>query len=390
MSGRDCDVAVVGAGIHGCGVALAAAAAGYAVTVIERTAPAAGTSGRSSKLIHGGLRYLETAQLRLVRESLVEKRWLLAQARELVQPVPMHVPVYAQGSRSPWTIRAGLSAYMLLAGLRRDARFVQVPRGEWDALDGLTTHGLRAVFRYMEARTDDAALTRAVLAAAVALGTEVMMPASLVAGEIDEAGVTLVTGTGEDRNVLRAATVVNAAGPWAGEVAGMIRPAPSPPAFELVQGSHLEFEGGLAHGGYYVEAPDGRGVFALPRDGRTMVGTTEHPYDGDPASSMPTGAERAYLQRMFDACFPGRAGARPVAEWSGLRVLPAGRGSAFRRSRETRFHVDDASRPRMVGIFGGKLTTWRATARKALAKLGPALPEVRPRQDLEKVVLRAP
>ncbi len=142
------DLVVIGAGIQGAGIAQAAAAAGYTVLVLEQMAPAAGTSSRSSKLIHGGLRYLESGQFGLVRESLRERALLLKLAPELVKLQPLHIPVYKDSKRCPTTIRTGLSLYALLAGLDSNALFRRVPRAEWHELEGLRQDDLPAVFRY--------------------------------------------------------------------------------------------------------------------------------------------------------------------------------------------------------------------------------------------------
>jgi glycerol-3-phosphate dehydrogenase len=225
------DVAVVGAGIHGAGVLQAAAARGFRALLLEEREAAAGTSSRSSKLVHGGLRYLETMQLGLVKESLAERAILLRVAPSLVKLVPFHVPIYRDTSRRPWKIRAGLSLYALLGGLAQDARFTCVARSEWDALDGLSKDGLEAVFRYFDGQTDDAALVRAVLASAESLGARSLARTRF-------AGATLEGGTWEVRYVegaevraCRARTLVNAAGPWIEEVRNRIDPRP--PGFEV-------------------------------------------------------------------------------------------------------------------------------------------------------------
>lgn len=373
----DFDVVVIGAGIHGAGVAQAVAAAGHTVCVVEQRYPAAGTSSKSSKLIHGGLRYLESGQLSLVRQSLAERSLLLRLAPGLVHPVPMHIPVYRGMRRAPWLIRAGLSAYAVLGRLDRDARFTRVPRAEWGALDGLSTDGLRAVFRYAEAQTDDAALTRAVLRSATALGASIRMPAEFIAAESAPYGVACTVREDGRNAVVRARALVNAAGPWAPEVASRIQPLRAPPPMELVKGSHVEYEGAPSHGAFYVEAQDGRAVFVLPYGARTLVGTTEVPYRGDPAEVAATADERAYLHEAFARRFPARAGAPQVAAWAGLRVLPVTATDAFNRPRETVFDFDDRRRPTTLGIYGGKLTTWRTTAHRALQLLEPALPPAR-------------
>lgn len=365
------DAVVIGAGIHGCGVAQALAAAGHSVLVLERTDVAAGTSSRSSKLIHGGLRYLETAQFRLVRESLHERAIMQRIAPELARPVHMHLPVYRGMRRGAWTVRAGLSLYAVLGG----GRFRTVPRVRWGELDGLVTDGLDTVFSYTEMQTDDAALCRAVLDSARALGAEYRPGATFAAGAVHDDGVTVRWEDMTGHHEAHAAVVVNAAGAWVNAVATRFDPAPGMFDIELVQGAHVEYDGTLARGAYYIESPeDGRPIFVLPYGTRTLVGTTETRFTGDPDGVRPTPGEIDYLHRTLVHHFPARAADRPLAAWAGLRVLPSGQGAANRRSRETRFGIDDRGRPRVLSVYGGKLTTWRATAAKVLARLRTSLP----------------
>src|SRR5690606_21447517 len=249
------DVVVIGAGIQGAGVAQAAAAAGYSVLVLEQKAIAAGTSSKSSKLIHGGLRYLETAQFSLVRESLRERELLLRLAPDLVQLKPLHIPVYTDSRRSPLTIRTGLSIYAALAGFSRQARFESLPRRQWPELSGLRQENLRAVYRYFEAQTDDAALTRAVIRSAQSLGAELQMPARFLAANYHAQGcqVEYETPNGQQQEV-SCTVLVNCAGPWAVGVHSRIQSAQALPAVDLVQGSHLLLPPVL-DSYFYLEAP---------------------------------------------------------------------------------------------------------------------------------------
>lgn len=385
--GLDCDLLVIGAGIHGAGVAQAAAAAGHAVRVLEQTAIAAGTSSRSSKLVHGGLRYLETAQLGLVRESLRERAILLRIAPDLVHLVPFHLPVYRTMRRSPARVRAGLALYALLGGLRASTRFRTLPRSAWDALDGLETRGLQAVYRYYDAQTDDAALTRAVMGSAQRLGAELACPARFVAARASEAVIEVDYRENGHERTLRTRALVNAAGPWVDLVLGRIEPRLPGPSVELVQGTHVIVPGRLVKGIYYIEAPrDARAVFAMPHPDGVLVGTTEAAYKGDPERVAPLPAEIAYLRETLTRYFPALDG-EPLRAYAGLRVLPTMKAAAFRRPRETVLHADDTARPRIVSIYGGKLTTYRAVAERVLARLRAVLPDAKPRGDTRRLPL---
>lgn len=380
------DVVIVGAGIHGAGAAQAAAARGYSVLVLEQEHPAFGASSRSSKLIHGGLRYLETWQWGLVREALAERALLLKLARDLVQLVPFHVPLYRHTRRGPWTVRAGLSLYALLGGVGKAARFSTVPRAQWSALDGLKLSDLRAVFRYYDAQTDDAALTRAVLRSARELGAEMLSPAKFT-GAVREGGVLNVQYVvGTDTRECRAHALVNAAGAWVNRVAAAIQPQPPLCDIELVQGTHIVVPQRLAAGMFYLEAPqDARAVFVMPWRGGALVGTTETPFGGDPAAVRPLPDEIAYLQNVAMHYFP-HGDWRALSSFAGLRVLPAGKGAAFGRSRETHIRLTPSG-PVVASIYGGKLTTYRATGARLTAQLAPRLPARRARGDTAKLRL---
>lgn len=388
------DVVVVGGGIQGAGVAQAAAAAGHDVLVLEKQSLAWGTSSRSSKLVHGGLRYLESAQFGLVRESLEERALMLRLAPELVTLRPFFIPVYPQTRRRPWQLTAGLATYAVLAGLGRTARFGRLPRRQWDRLDGLDTTGLQAVFRYFDAQTDDELLTRAVMNSAVSLGAQLALPAEFVGAEIRRSGVRVrYREDGRDREC-DAQVLVNAAGPWAARVSQLVNPRPAVPPLELVQGSHIVLSGDMQRGIYYVESPqDGRAVFVIPWKGAVMVGTTETPFEGDPDQVRPLVTEVRYLLEVLARYFPAWRGVDASAvdsAFAGLRVLPAGRGGAFHRRREAMLECDDPRRPRFLALYGGKLTGWRATADRTLLRLQPSLPTRRRRADTRTLRLVPP
>ena len=381
------DVVIIGGGIHGVGVAQAAAAAGYSALLLERQALGSGTSSRSSKLIHGGLRYLEGAHLGLVRESLREREILLRIAPTLVQRVPFFIPVYTSTRRPPWMIRAGLSLYALLSGLSRDAHFESLPHSRWENLDGLDTRDLRAVFRYEDAQTDDVLLTRAVMRSAQALGAELRCPANFLSAIRDESGFQIHYLGDDGEQACHARALVNAAGPWVNTVLDRITPRPPILAVDLVQGAHILIEGETRHGVYYVEAPsDGRAVFVMPWKGHTLVGTTETPYDGDPGAVRARPEEIAYLLETLRRYFPRHLG-RLMDSFAGLRVLPHGNGTVFHRSRETVLHPDDPDHVRLVTVYGGKLTGYRATAARVMRLLKKSLPARAPRTDTSEIVL---
>lgn len=385
------DVIVVGAGIHGAGVAQAMAAAGHRVLVLEQQHPAFGTSSRSSKLIHGGLRYLESGQFSLVRESLHERALMLRNAPELVQLKPFHIPLYGHTRRKPWQIRLGLSLYAVLGGLQCGSRFGTLPRSRWSQLDGLKTQDLKQVFRYYDAQTDDAMLTRAVLRSAVNLGAEVRMPAALQHALLHADGVEVTYQSAGRAQVERARLLINATGPWVNQTLARVTPRQAPGNIELVQGTHLVLPGELTQGIYYVESPrDGRAIFVMPWQGHTMIGTTETRYRGEPVEVRPLQTEVNYLLQALRQYFPHHQKTGPgniLHSFAGLRVLPAGAGHAFHRPRETVLAVDDEATPRLLSIVGGKLTGWRATAAKVMLRISASLPSRKPVADTRQLHL---
>jgi len=375
----DFDIVIIGGGIHGSGMAQAAAAAGYSVCVLEQAARlATGTSSRSSKLIHGGLRYLESGQFSLVHECLRERAILLRIAPELVRLKPFHIPIYSDTSRRPWQLRTGLGLYALLSGFSRSGRYHRLPSSAWQDLDGLTTDGLLAVFRYYDAQTDDARLTEAVMASAMELGTVLRLSTQVHAIRLGTPNV-VTTVNGQQQEQLQARLIINAAGPWVNQVIERVTPTIPHLPIEWIQGTHIEVAGQLTHGCYYLEAPrDRRAVFALPWHDRIMVGTTEVPYQGDPAAVSPSHAEQDYLLATLAHYFPKFADYQRSDirnSFAGLRVLPSGEDRAFNRSRETRFLFDDNARPRFASIYGGKLTAYRATAERLMTMLRRSLPK---------------
>ncbi|HTP39696.1 MAG TPA: FAD-dependent oxidoreductase [Steroidobacteraceae bacterium] len=380
------DVVVVGAGIHGAGCAQAAAAAGHSVLLLEQRAIACGSSSRSSKLIHGGLRYLESGQFRLVRESLHERTHLLRLAPTLVHLKRFYIPIYRHTRRRPWQLRIGLTLYALLAGLDPTARFGTVPRSEWRTLDGLDTRGLQRVFWYHDAQTDDRLLTEAVVKSAQSLGAQLRLPAEFVGATLGESGAVIRWRDDSQREQqCEARVLINAAGPWADRVARLITPRIGVPQLQLVRGTHLILPGSLTQGIYYVESPrDGRAIFVMPWHGDTLLGTTEAAHHGDPGAVVPSPSEINYLLGIAKHYFPRW---RPLGQsdlkglFAGLRVLPGGPGHAFHRSRETLLVPERAQRPRVLSIYGGKLTTWRAVAARALAQVAPSLPPRSARAD---------
>lgn len=369
------DLIIIGGGIHGAAVAQAAIQQGLSVQVLEQFAqPGLATSSKSSKLIHGGLRYLETGQFKLVRECLDERRYLLDTYPDLVHLVPFQIPVYTNTSRRPWKIRLGLALYTLFSGMG----FHSVKRAQWSQLDGLKTDGLQAVFQYYDAQTNDKKLTQRIMQEATQLGAELTTDAQFIAASCDDHGCQVqYRHQGETRSAT-CKLLINCAGPWVNAVLEQILPRPTQRDMELVLGTHIVVPGKLEHGIYYLEAPqDRRAVFVMPWQDNMLIGTTESPAT-EPHNPAPPESDIEYLLRVHNHYFDRSLARHQVIEaFAGLRVLPLSRHGAahnvFSRPRETIFHYDNITRPKVFSLYGGKLTAHRATARQLMRLITPYL-----------------
>ncbi len=391
----DYDVAIIGGGIHGVGVAQAAAAQGYQTVLLEQYDHLAeGTSSRSSKLIHGGLRYLEQFELSLVRECLLERSYLLANAPDLVKLAPVYIPVYKDSKRSAWMIRTGLSLYAMLGNLSGNTRFKKLDKSNWNNLHGLEVQNLQAVFQYYEAQTDDRLLTQAVMQSAQQHGAELRLNAEVNRIELDRdhCTVSYVDKVGKEISI-NSLTVVNAAGPWAHEVLNTVHPSQENVAVDLVQGTHIVLPIYLDDVIFYIESPqDKRPVFVMPWYEHTMIGTTESIFNDDPSKTYPLEQEIEYLLQAFYHYFPKYKHQKMQIneKFAGLRVLPRNQQDANKRSRETIFLRDRKHKPRILSIFGGKLTAYRKTAEHVLDYLDTSLPLAKYQIDTRELKLTRP
>lgn len=363
------DVVVIGAGIHGAGIAQACALNGWRVKVLERNSqPGRETSSASSKLIHGGLRYLETLQLPLVYECLAERKRLLANAPSITHLAKFYIPVYKRSRRRPLWIFAGLGLYALLGGLTPANRFRKLKPREWGSLP-IRQEGLVAVFQYYDGQTDDRQLTEAVLRSAQRLGAELSVDAEVRALSARPQYLEVAT----QRETLQTRCLINAAGPWVNEVAKLLPQSAQMP-LDWVQGAHILLPRRAPDGCFYVEAPtDGRPMFVLPWQGQTLVGTTEHALSGPEAS--PTEEEIDYLLQAYNRFFPEHACTRDavIEVMAGVRVLPRNEKSANARHRETQLREWREGGRLYLGIYGGKLTSYRAVAEKVSYRVAGCL-----------------
>ncbi len=376
------DVLVIGGGINGAAVARDAVGRGLSVMLAERDDYAGATSSASSKMIHGGLRYLEQFAFSLVRESLNERETLLRIAPHLVEPVRFLVPLFTSQSRPAWLIHAGLKLYDLLGRRETLPRSGRLLEEEMQRLPRLRKDGLKAVLHYPDCRVDDARLVLATLLDARARGADIGNRREVTGIQTAENGYQVqISEFGVRRSVL-ARFVINATGPWVTSLSG--RAAFDLPTrnLRLVRGSHivLPMPDPAFHSAFTLQQPDGRVVFTVPwLQGRYLyVGTTDAPHEGDAREAVCSDAEAAYLLDCYNKHFEhpgGPATKDDVAwTWSGVRALADdGKEEASKVTREAELLVQQNGSGALVTIYGGKLTTHRSLAEdviKELAKCG--------------------
>lgn len=360
------DLLIAGGGINGCAIAREAALLGLKMLLVERDALAAHTSSASSKLIHGGLRYLETYEFRLVREALHERERMLATAPHLIRPMAFVLP-HAHAVRPWWMVRAGLYLYDLLGLGSSLPRSRSLGRDD-PRLAPLTPDS--SGFLYWDAQVDDVALTRANAADAIANGAEVVTGVAVTGAQRGHTGWDIALSDGR---TVAARAIVNAAGPWVKQLLATLA-VPTDSGLRLVKGSHITvpalWEGDHA---YILQQPDRRVVFAAPWQGQTMVGTTDVPV-AHPDDAGIDAAEIDYLCAAANRYFRQQiAPADVTGTWSGIRALhDDGAGEARTVTRDYHLELDTDGAP-ILSIFGGKITTARALAEHAMRKLAPAL-----------------
>ena len=381
LGARPVDLLVIGGGITGAGIARDAAMRGLATVLVEQGDLASGTSSRSSRLVHGGLRYLEQGQLRLVWEANRERRVLLGIAPHLVRPLPFVFPLHRGDRLSLGRLAAGMWAYDLLALFRNVAAHRMLgKRALLEREPTIRERGLLGGARYFDAQCDDARLVLATARSAAAHGAVI---ATYTAVEDLEwaadrvIGVRVVDRLGGARATIHAAAVVNATGrgstvcaPWSSPAASrMLRPTKG--AHVVVPRDRLGHREAIT----FLSPIDGRVMFALPWGDLSYVGTTDTDTTESPDATTASTDDVVYLLRSVNAQFPNaRLGVDDVrATWAGLRPLlaPADRGTPSSRSRE---HAIVTGRGGMVTVAGGKLTTYRVMAAevvdRVLADLG--------------------
>ncbi|ACV33440.1 FAD-dependent oxidoreductase [Accumulibacter sp.] len=351
-------VAVIGGGINGVMTAWAFARRGDSVDLFEKGRLMSATSHSSSKMLHGGLRYLEHGHLRLVREALQERSWWIRQAPEFARPLELLIPIYRNGERAKWLVGAGIRLYDLLA---IGSGF---PRGRWYSADevverfpGLKRDELLGAYGYWDARMDD-----------YRLGLWAAERAGESGARLHEFTAVLKVhpATGEvalDGSSARYDRIVNVAGPWAETLLARSGVA-SAYRLDLIRGSHIVVPGKLEHGCVLQVPGEKRILFVLPHGENTLLGTTEVS-QADPDHCLPSDEEIDYLTTNYNRCFFEVVARQDIiSSFAGIRPIVASKTDFSAASRESVIERQG----RLINVFGGKWTTSRALAEAVVTK----------------------
>jgi glycerol-3-phosphate dehydrogenase len=374
VASQTCDLLIVGGGVNGTGIARDAAGRGLSVVLCEQDDLAAHTSSASTKLIHGGLRYLEDFHFRLVRKALMEREVLLAAAPHIMRPLHFVMP-HAAHLRPAWMIRAGLFLYDHLATRRRLAASAAIDLRTHIAGEPLR-ESYRRGFVYSDGRVDDARLVVLNALDAQARGATIhtRTRCERLTAEPPLWRATLASAAG--RWAVCARAVVNATGPWAGRFVAEATPLRTAHQVRLVKGSHVTVPRLFAHRFAYIfQNEDRRIVFAIPyEEDFTLLGTTDVDYHGDPAAVSIDAAEIAYLCALANRYFKQPVTpAQVVWSYSGVRPLLADEASdPMSVTRDYALELERQPAP-LLSVFGGKLTTYRRLAEDAVDLISAAL-----------------
>ena len=360
LGSRRFDLLVIGGGIVGAGIAEAATAHGLDVALVDRGDFANATSSASSKLIHGGLRYLQMGDIRLVREAHQERRALMnVVAPHLVERMPFVFPLYTDGPHRPWFVRTGVLLYSALARAKLNGRISEARALR--LVPQLRTDKLHSSALYADAWTNDGRLTLANVRGAADRGAVVLNYAEVIAVRNDGADVAV------DGEIVRvqARSIVNATGPWLDRIRRLEDPAVAP-SIRLSKGVHVIVDGGEDwHAAVTIPHDKARVSFAIPWEGKLLLGTTDTLHEGEPEEAAVTEEDVRTVLAEASVAVHDLGAVR--ASFHGLRVLPGGPGSTVNARRETVYTRGAAG---MLSVAGGKLTTYRRIALDALEQLG--------------------
>ena len=375
MQDQTYDLLMIGGGINGCGIARDAAGRGLKVALAEMGDLAQGTSSASTKLIHGGLRYLEHYAFRLVREALEEREVLLNIAPHIISPMRFVLP-HGAGMRPAWMLRLGLFIYDHLGGRKVLSATHTLDLRKDTAGESLLSHFARG-YEYSDCWVDDARLVVLNAMDAARRGADIFVRTKVVSAQRD--GDLWRIGISGEAGECFVATraLVDASGAWSRELSSGLFATQARPPMRLVKGSHIVVPKLFAHGrSYILQQNDGRIVFAIPYETDfTLIGTTDVDFSGDPLAATASEEEMAYLLSAVKRYFRNTPSREDIVwSYSGVRALYDDGASAAKDATREYVLSLDASGPPVLHIYGGKITTYRRLAEAVLQKLQPFFP----------------
>ncbi len=373
LANKQLDLLVIGGGITGAGISLDAATRGLNTGLVEMQDFAAGTSSRSTKLVHGGLRYLQQLEVKIVAETGKERAIVYENGPHVTTPEWMMLPFHKGGNFGPFTTNVGLRVYDFLAGVKKSERRKMLKPDEALQREPLIKReGLKGAGYYVEYKTDDARLTIEVMKKAVQKGVHAVNYAKVIEFLYDASnkvhGVAVEDQITKETYKIYAKKIINAGGPWVDNLRE-IDGSKQGKSLHLTKGVHLVFPQSIfpLQQAIYFDAPDGRMIFAIPRNDKTYVGTTDTGYGGNIAHPTMTEADRDYLLNAIDNMFPTLHLTAELVEssWAGLRPLIADEGTdnPDEISRKDEIFISDSG---LISMAGGKLTGYRKMAEDAV------------------------
>jgi glycerol-3-phosphate dehydrogenase len=374
------DFFIIGGGVNGCGIARDAAGRGHSVFLAEQNDLASGTSSASTKLIHGGLRYLEHYEFRLVREALIEREVLLQSAPHIIWPLRFVLP-HHDGLRPRWMIRLGLFMYDHLGGRKilPATRSVNLATDEiGKPLKDEFTRG----YEYSDCWVEDARLVALNARDAANRGAVIRTRTKVVSARREGGEWVVDVDGGGKKETIRAKAVINSAGPWVSQVLGQVIGKNAPDKIRMVKGSHLVVEKLYDHDRCYIfQNADGRICFAIPYEQNfTLIGTTDEDHKGDPGKPQISDAETDYLLAAVSEYFK-KPVTRAQVKWSYSGIRPLYDDGASKAQEATRDYVLKVDRPDgqapLLSVFGGKITTARKLAESVMDEMKPFFPAMK-------------
>ena len=364
------DVIIIGAGINGCGIARELAINEKSVTIIDKSTIGSGTSSKSSRLIHGGLRYLETLQFKLVHEALMDRQELLRLYPDLVKMKSFYIPIYKPSPRPAWMIWFGLKFYDLLSGKNKQHHSRVIPRKQFNVhAASFKMDGLKAVFHYYDAKTNDLKLTQRVAQDAIQNGANFYQNTHISSIISDKDSFTVRTSQGD----FTAPILINATGPWIDEVNSKFE-FPAKFSIRKISGIHIILEGLLTLDLMFMQTKQKRIFFVIPEptNNQTIIGTTERE-ESDSIDNITVNEDdiNYLIENINNYLEPGFQILRQNVKdsWIGVRPLVAEAENPTNLSREYELDIHKFGEATLLHVFGGKLTTYLSLARKVKKKL---------------------